>query len=513
MVALFSKFSFRSAVVCCSLFSVAYAAEDIEDSYVADLQLSGAQWIEQLTADISNLSGLTNDAIRARQIDESGMQWPIPPLPSSLNELLAQLNDPAVKAQLPTIYQEAILRPFIAFLNKAGEAQIDAILNSDHWMRPIIDDVYQALVQNANPQIQVATDAFQEVASDLYDDFLYKESRLKIKAPDLEILPPLVKWGSEGGPYTYGAGDLTEIFGETFMTTVVVLPTSHLMAGLSGWSTLGHEVGGHDLLMADIGLLEEIRNAVYTNVMNSNVSVNYKQYLAGYWAYKNPQNGSMRVNETASDVLGTLHFGPICGMGMLAYFPGYFSPDHTISTQGSYDDSMGPHPISIIRPFVIAEVVRILPIKEAKSWAALIENEALKQLGNKRIVLYHGRTGYVMPTAEMVKSARAVAQAIAKTVLKTLENHSLQGVQQWKEADEEISRVFQQALETGGPLPKDFAGEGFFARHVVTAATVCALKRGANIPLLFSRMQQFLAEMHTQNPDWKRKNLVVQGQS
>lgn len=478
------RYALTGALLFCCLFSDLHA------------------FTEQSTIDVSNLSGLMEDALKAREIDESGMQWPIPPLPDSFDGLMSALNQPEILAQLPASYQQAFLQPFIAFLNQTGASQIEKILNSDHWMRPVIDDVYQAIVQNANPEIQVATDAFQEVASDLYDDFLYKESRLKVKAPDLEILPPLVKWGSEGGPYTYGANDLSEIFGEKFMTTVVVLPASHLIAGLSGWSALGHEVGGHDVLMADIGLLEEIRNAVYTQVIHSDVSPKYKKYLAGYWAYKNPQSDDMRVNETASDVLGTLHLGPVFGMGILAYFPGYFSPDQTISHEGSYDDAMGPHPVSIIRPFVIARVINALPIKNAGSWSALIEKEALKQLGNNKIILYQGRTGHAIPTEDMIESARATADAIAKTLLKTLENHSLIGIQEWKEKDETISLVLQNALENGSPLPTEYDNSGFFARHVVSAATTSSLKHGANIPLLFSRMQGFLAEMHAKNPDW-----------
>ncbi len=489
--------SLQAAVLFCGWLSTANAFDGHE---------TFEELAAQLSVDISNLPGLIQDAKHAREIDESHRAWPIAPTPTSYDELVANLQTPELLMHLSQAYQEAILNPFLASLMEAGSDEVNAILNpSDPAnvppIRQLIEDVYQALTQSVDPGIKVATDAFQELASDIYDEFLYRESRAGVSPPELEILPPLVKWGSGGGPYTLGVDDLSQGFGKKFATTVVVLPSSHILAALSGWSTLGHEIGGHDVTMADVGLLEEIREVVYAKVLHSDVSQANRSFLASYWGYVNPQTGEMRINETAADVLGTLHFGPITGPGMLAYFPGYFSPDLTIPTQGSFYDD--PHPVSIIRPFLIAQVVRHLPLKEAKIWADIIDQQATHALGNKKIIISQGRTGYVIPTDDMIKSARAVADAIVGTPLKTLEGHAILSIMGWSDEDEAIAHMLSNALEKGDPLPADYDNGGFYAAHVVTAATLSGLKKGANVPLLFTRMQAYLAAMHNKNPDWE----------
>src|SRR5205814_526688 len=65
-------------------------------------------------------------------------------------------------------------------------------------------DIAQAILQNGEDYQSAATDAFQEVVSDLYDGFLSAEDRRGINPPDNAVIPPLVKWANPDlGPYTW----------------------------------------------------------------------------------------------------------------------------------------------------------------------------------------------------------------------------------------------------------------------------------------------------------------------
>ncbi|EOP29563.1 MULTISPECIES: hypothetical protein [Bacillus cereus group] len=78
---------------------------------------------------------------------------------------------------------------------------------------------------------------------------------------------------------------------------IVSIPPVNAKKGLLAWSCIGHEVGGHDILNADIGLLAELAESVRTDLNEQNLG----QVLSNYWA--------SRIDETASDVLGVLNLG------------------------------------------------------------------------------------------------------------------------------------------------------------------------------------------------------------
>ncbi|MBJ8206491.1 hypothetical protein JDS91_35895 [Bacillus cereus] len=47
---------------------------------------------------------------------------------------------------------------------------------------------------------------------------------------------------------------------------VVSLPPVNATQGLLAWSSIGHETGGHDILQADTGLLDELADSVRTEL-------------------------------------------------------------------------------------------------------------------------------------------------------------------------------------------------------------------------------------------------------
>ena len=58
------------------------------------------------------------------------------------------------------------------------------------------------------------------------------------------------------------------------------------------------------------------------------------------------------------------------------------------------------------------------------------------------------------------------------------------------------------AFKSEGRLPENLNGPGFYAVHMVAAATQASLQEGAQIAALFSEMQDFLGAMHLDNPVW-----------
>ena len=175
------------------------------------------------------------------------------------------------------------------------------------------------------------------MVSDLYDGFLSAEDRRGVHPPDQGTLAPLVKWGNPNfGPYTWPV-DMA-FLGLGLECGIVNLPPSQGRAGLLSWATLGHEVGGHDILHADTGLAEELSTAVYDRLQKQGLSS-----LANYWA--------RRIDETASDVLGILNMGPAAGIGVIGYFRGLdaaFGGPGRLKNVGA---SSSPHPAKIVRGY------------------------------------------------------------------------------------------------------------------------------------------------------------------
>jgi len=217
------------------------------------------------------------------------------------------------------------------------------------------------------------------MVSDLFDGFLSDESRVSkttgmpIKPPDLEVIPPLVKWGNAAaGPYTWTAPS-TKFF--QMAAGVVSLPPNNRKGGLCAWSTLPHETAGHDILHADNGLLDELGNVVY----NAIVTQMNNTFLANYW--------KQCIDEASADILGHLNGGPMIGMGLIVYFRGLMGG--ALRNVG-YLPPADTHPVDILRGFMAATIVAQMPFPDAKGCLMRFYKKTLKDL--KMISLYDPQT-------------------------------------------------------------------------------------------------------------------------
>jgi hypothetical protein len=327
----------------------------------------------------------------------------------------------------------------------------------------------------------VATRGFQEVISDLYDGFLSAEDRQGVKKPDRQVFPALVKWGRpDFGPYTWPI-DATAVFG--LEVAVVSLPPSNARHGLVAWSALPHECTGHDILHADIGLLQELK----AEVANALTVQGFPEDLVLYW--------SERMDETASDVIGILNLGPAAGIGLIAYFRGLnaaWGAGPKLRSQGSAGD---PHPADILRGFLASSTTGLLNFGGAKAWSACIADETRKDLA--RILL----GSFEITHKQAEESAAIVAKTVAQGPLNSLEGHSLSEIQNWEDEDEEIAAQLGACLTSLGAT-QPATSSPYYAAHAVAGAVVEGLRKGANIQLLFDRLLSMLKTMNEENPSW-----------
>ena len=335
-------------------------------------------------------------------------------------------------ARLPADVRKAVAEPLLRRLDELGPRGFAGVLFRDterEGEARLLLDVAQSVLQQGEGYEARATAAFQEVVGDLYEGFLSAEERRGAHPPDHGVATPVVRWGSaEAGPYTWPA-NVTETLG--VQAAVVSLPAANASGGLLAWPALAHETAGHDILVADDGMREELSGAVEKEILAAGLD----PAIARYW--------SERVDESAADVMGVLNMGPASAVGMLGYFRalnGAWRGTPALRNVGREED---PHPADIARVYLAAETVRLLSFQGAGRWADRLVAEADRDLGTIRL-------GDTVVTPQVAKaSAAAVARAIARTHLDSLEGKSLGEIQDWKDSDEAVVATLRRQMSAG----------------------------------------------------------------
>jgi hypothetical protein len=443
------------------------------------------------TVDISHLDQCVDDVKRALAMQDRVMYFT-----TDYNQLMDRLRSSEVQNAFPQIYQQTVLNPFVTYLERLGAWGFSSVFAGQgnpqtEFLRAILPDVAEALLQNGEQFAVKATNAFQEVISDLYDGFLGEQARISnttgmpIKPPDRGVLPGIVKWGNpDAGPYTWPVDATAEI---GVGAAIVSLPPAHRNGGLLAWTALPHETAGHNILHADTGLLEELGNKVYAGVLAGVRD----PFLANYW--------KQCIDETASDVLGILNTGPTTGMGLIGYFRGLVGG--SLRNVG-YLPPSDTHPIDVLRGFLAASVVSRCSFSGAKEWSDVIRAETRKDLGTLYLVDPRTRRYHLLSQQNAIRSADIVAHVILNSKLSTLEGHSLLEIQDWTNEDQQKVDRLAQLLSAGQELTDEFKNSGYDAAHVVAAATQEAFRGAAPVQTLFDRMVVFLDVMHQYNTVW-----------
>jgi hypothetical protein len=433
--------------------------------------------IMAIALDISNFKNCIEDAKRAMLANDFAPQDP-----TNYSQLRGRLE--ASRNNLPPLYRERFFQPYLNKLDQIGEQGFNSILIAGSDQARLMLDIAQAILQRGEGYNWASTDAFEEVVSDLYDGFLSAEDRRGIERPDKDIMPPLVKWGDPSSwIYTWPVDD-EAIEGFDVRAAIVNLPTSHAKSALLGWSALGHETAGHDIIHAYKGLRHELSRSVQDALDIEKL----KNGLPDYW--------STRLDETTSDILGILNMGPMLGLGIIGYFRALNDVRRREPKLSNTGDSRDVHPAHILRGYLAAFTVKLLRFKGADDWSRIIRSETDKDLS--KVVL----EGNEVNSDEAIRSAEIVASTIFNTKFESLDNHALGEIQNWHDYDEAIVQKLIPSLTSMESLSSDISLEGIYAAHVVAASIEAALSKDADITYIFNRMINILKDMHSKNPTW-----------
>ena len=438
----------------------------------------------------------------------------VPECPKAYEDLQSEMQISLEK--FPKAYQDNYIMPFIDSLNKVGKRNVEGCLraegeDSDYAI------IAQPILQQSRNFEQVATDAFQEVVSDLYDGFLSREDRANSGLPG-HCVAPLIAWlpswlKGEGKPVPTGPCTITsDVLNNSFgiKTGIVYLPVQYSKNGLLLWAVIGHETAGHDILNASDGL----RNELYANVrekLKQDLRLGETDPLVDYW--------SSRIDEAASDVMGILNMGPAVAMALIGFLRASRAAfdkktRYRLSSVGLKEDI---HPADVLRVYMAAYVVGNLKSNPGEFSESKIINEADHDLDNfpelgkeirinampkKGFTGVDDQSGIKIARDIAKQSAKAVADTIVKTPMRTLNSNSLGEIQNWYNEDEEKANGLIPNLTSIRPIP-DIDSEVIYAAHVVAAAIYAALtENNMDINLVFKNMVTMLEFMHSKNPVW-----------
>jgi hypothetical protein len=412
---------------------------------------------------------------------------------------------------LPPLYQSKVVKPLCECLEKVGpELFLNPMIQYPGGCLPAqkVWLAAEAVFQHSLPNIlyKVGINSFQEVVTDLYDSFLSNARKHGLKLPDNVILPPLARSAAQdiGGPMTMPVDEMLKIGVEA---AIVYFPPEYMKGGLLAWSCWSHEVGGHDILHAHHGVLEELSNAVAKQIKEK---VKDHDQLIENWA-------KLRIDETASDILGILNMGPMAAFGFIGFF-------RALSLAKNQQDSLNrftfigssagsdPHPTPLFRAHLAVSTLRQLNFGAANEWAQIIDtmiDNVCPEPQSSLILI----TDELEPITVSRSQTRELTDIIAETVvgqkLNSLGGHAFGDIQKWNDQDEKIVEMLRPVLYAPWqPLPVELE-KGYYAAQVVAAATLEMLL-GEYSPLkmqrVFNGMMTLLNRMHLANDSWGQQS-------
>lgn len=403
---------------------------------------------------------------------------------------------------LPKVYQQEYAQPLLN--------NFDQFLSEIDSDPTFTETICAAVYQHSSDFVAARgyLNRFQAVCATLYDDFLNNEVRKKLNLPLIEKFPPLAMFqkSGDGGPFTITSDSVQQLFGGTI--GVVSLPGTYRQHPLL-WSSLAHEVGGHDVLHADPGLLTELGQAVKSSIRNSDPS------LGTLWQYW--------IDETASDVYGLLHYGPEFELNLAIFFAainlqinGPSADWLRFTSYSGSDGQLDPHPTDILRLSVGKGALNALTNLSASSKAGYSEiideiiNFVVSQNGGHTTITLQGFGKQTYDLKLMQSIAEQVGAVIVTTKLRALNGRSIQDITTWSQDDEKTAQTLVPILLNPNPDLSNLPPEAT-AQHVLSAASLAVLTNpsGAAYATMTKNVNRLLDAAFNADPLWNPKKKVA----
>ena len=364
---------------------------------------------------------------------------------------------------LPLVYQQDFHRPLDAMLpdimSKLNQ-QVQSGERPPQYRALVLEALYGAVYQHgylvtkveARPQLK----RFLAVVSNLYRSFIDADKRAAAGVAPATKTPPLALFQSvSDGPFTIESDLMEQKFGLSI--GIVSLPATY-RDHPALWCGLSHEVGGHDLIDADDGLALEMiakTGALLAPDFAPGRKLDTAALNAVIWSYW--------MEETAADVYGVLNMGPSFAINLAGFLAAFRArrrgqtaagdPFVSVDTAVLPNDDMDVHPIDLLRLHVAAgavEGLQGLSAARRNDYIASIEAVAgLVSIGVTEVGLRGrvtaGRDKKIEINADMklsdaVAAARKVGRMLATEKFAALNNRSVQDIETWDDADEDIAQ-------------------------------------------------------------------------
>jgi hypothetical protein len=318
--------------------------------------------------------------------------------------------------------------------------------------RSLVDTLVGAVRDWNEQTYQGPLKRFEAVISNFYRSFLSDAQRTKVSLPLIEVNPPLATYAptAADGPFTLPADSVKDMIGVPI--GIVSLPGSYRDHPLL-WPALAHECGGHDVLHATPGLLQELAAGVAK-------LPHLPSGMGSLWA------GWM--DEAASDVYGLLNIGPAFAVSLAAFFSALrASQSKTRAKLGPISNILpirqnapaDVHPVELLRVYLAIGVTSQLTSLSATAktdWLNQLNSLAVEAGGGVRTidVVDVGTKSLVqrVPLQPMAEVAKTVGAFIATARLPSLGGHAIQDIETWDDMDEHASQRIRRAASAGTSL-------------------------------------------------------------
>lgn len=447
---------------------------------------------------------------RLKAIDLSGTGPPAPPFGAELTVDAVRRPIEEAADALPLVFRRVYVDPLLAQLPHALlllEQQGDPELT-----QAITETLAGAVYDHETAEIAAPLHRFLAVISNFYRSFLSAKRRARADLPLREFVPPLAMFQHSGrrGPFTLTVPTVDRLCGGG--VGVVSLPSTYRQHPIL-WASLAHETGGHDVLHADPGLLDELATGVGAFFGGGSSfdpdHLTGAQLLSILWSWW--------IDEAASDVYGLLNIGPTFGLNLIAFFAALIARGHgldqpTLRTGSGTNptDLLDSHPIDILRPHLAIGVIQSLRglnptvrdgyIRDLNALTDLCARGAQEVKIVGFLPLQGGGSlplNVALPLKDMQDAARRVGTFIASTRLHSLDDHSIQELETWDDADEAVAVRIADILEND----RSAVGAGDDAQ-LLAGATLAVLDQPQSYDTVTRRLDEALDFSFTTDPIW-----------